>query len=59
MVELGRATVRGKFVIVVLPPEETGSESEHQNPHDHLFVHDLASTVVKGLEEALAVIESM
>jgi nucleoside 2-deoxyribosyltransferase len=59
MVELGRATVRGKFVIVVLPAEETGSESEHRNPHDHLFVHELASTVVKGLEDALTLVESM
>jgi len=57
MVELGRASVRGKFVIVVLPPADPASE--HPNPHDHLFVHELASTLVKDLDDALAVIESM
>jgi nucleoside 2-deoxyribosyltransferase len=59
MVELGRASVRNKFVIVVLPAEEADPELGHRNPHDHLFVHELASMVVNGLDEALAVIESM
>jgi nucleoside 2-deoxyribosyltransferase len=59
MVELGRASVRRSFVIVVLPAEETGSDNEGRNPHDHLFVHELASTVAKSLDEALAIIESM
>lgn len=60
MVELGRANARGKFVIVVLPPEETGSDAgAGRNPHDHLFVFELASMVAPSVDEALVVIESI
>jgi nucleoside 2-deoxyribosyltransferase len=60
MVELGRASARGKFVIVVLPPEETGEAPDaERNPHDHLFVFELASTVAPSVDEALVVIESI
>ena len=60
MVELGRTSARSKFVIVVLPPEERGEAADaYRNPHDHLFVFELASTVAASLDEALTVIESI
>jgi nucleoside 2-deoxyribosyltransferase len=63
MVELGWARARGRFVIVVLPAEETAgaprSADMPVNPHDHSFVHELASAVVGTLDEALALIETM
>ncbi len=60
MVELGRASARGKFVIVVLSPEETGDAADAgRNPHDHLFVFELASMVAPSIDEALVVIESI
>jgi nucleoside 2-deoxyribosyltransferase len=57
MVELGWAKAHGRFTIVVLPPEERGDGAT--NPHDHLFVHELASAVVADLQGALAIIETM
>ncbi len=60
MVELGRASACGKFVIVVLSPEELGEEAyANRNPHDHLFVFELASMIAPSIAEALTVIESM
>lgn len=56
MVELGWARAHSRFTIVVLPADERGAGA---NPHDHLFVHELASAVVADLETALAIIETM
>jgi hypothetical protein len=60
MVELGRASSKGKFVIVVLPSHESGGEAgPDRNPHDHLFVYELASVVVDTLDEALEVVATL
>ena len=62
MVELGWARAHGKFILVVLPDAERGTTAgtgAAVNPHDHLFVHELASAVVGDLDAALAVLETM
>jgi nucleoside 2-deoxyribosyltransferase len=59
MVELGWARAHGKFVLVVLPDEERGITGVTANPHDHLFVHELASAVVGDIDAALAILETM
>jgi hypothetical protein len=60
MVELGRASSKGKFVIVVLPSDELGEEAgPNRNPHDHLFIHELASVVVDTVDEALYVVTTL
>jgi nucleoside 2-deoxyribosyltransferase len=60
MVELGRASSKGKFVIVVLPSDELGEKAGlDRNPHDHLFVYELASVVVDTVDEALQVLSAL
>lgn len=60
MVELGRASSRGKFVIVVLPSNESGrAAGPDRNPHDHLFVYELASVVVDTVDDALRVLSTL
>lgn len=56
MVELGWARAQNRFSIVVLPLEERHPDG---NPHDHLFVHELASALVPDLEAALVILETM
>lgn len=60
MVELGRASSKGKFVIVVLPRDELGEQAgSERNPHDHLFIYELASVVVDTVDEALRVVSTL
>jgi len=59
MVELGWARAHGKFVMVVLPDAERAGIGSTTNPHDHLFVHELASSVVGDIDAALAILETM
>jgi nucleoside 2-deoxyribosyltransferase len=59
MVELGWARAQNKFVVVVLPLEERRGGDGTSNPHDHLFVLEVASAVVDDLPTAASIIESM
>jgi nucleoside 2-deoxyribosyltransferase len=62
MVELGWARAHGKFILVVLPDAERASAAVSglaANPHDHLFVREVASAVVGDLGAALALLETM
>lgn len=63
MVELGWARAHGKFILVVLPEAERANAATvagvAANPHDHLFVHEVASAVVGDLDSALALLETM
>lgn len=52
MVELGFAQANSCFTVVILAADE-------HNPHDHLFVHALASAVVRSVDEAIAVVEAL
>lgn len=56
MVELGWAKAHRRFSIVVLPHDERGPGG---NPHDHLFVHEVASALVPDLWAAISILESM
>lgn len=59
MCELGYAKALNKHIVVVIEEESQTERSEgtevtdSDNPHDHLFVYQLASTVVGSIEEAL------
>jgi hypothetical protein len=60
MVELGRATSKGKFVIVVLPTDELADKAgANRNPHDHLFIHELASVVVDSIDDAVELVSTL
>jgi nucleoside 2-deoxyribosyltransferase len=60
MVELGWAHAHGKFTVVVLPEtERTGRVGAPGNPHDHLFVQELASAVVPSVDAAIAILETI
>ena len=52
MVELGFAHANSCLTVVILEPGD-------RNPHDHLFVHALASAVVHSLDDAIAVVEAL
>ena|ERR1039458_5132421 len=62
MVELGRASARGKFIIVIMGDDEftssdTPESAEIKSPHDHVFVTNLASVIVPDLDEAVRILE--
>lgn len=52
MVELGIAYSNDCLTVVVL-------DSDEGNPHDHIFVHALASAVVPSVDKAIAVVEAL
>lgn len=65
MVELGAAAEANKLRVVVFPEaerterEEGVTSSSSANPHDHLFVHELASIIVEDLSEAVQVLKGI
>lgn len=52
MVELGWATAKGKLVMVML-------DDDSDNPHNHLFVRELASVLVSSVEAAATVLRDL
>ncbi len=50
MCELGYAYAERKFILVVMEPD---------NPHDHVFVTELASQIVPTLDDALRVLGAL
>ena len=60
MIELGCAHAHGAFLVVVLDGRGRDSANCRPiNPHDHLFVRELASAVVESLSDAVAIMESL
>jgi hypothetical protein len=56
VVELGHAAAMGKFIIVAIDtPDEFGRP---RNPHEHPFVLESASVVVRSLDHALRILSS-
>jgi nucleoside 2-deoxyribosyltransferase len=53
MIELGHARAQGKFVVVVLPDERK------PNPHDHPFVTQVATAVVRDIAEGIRILEEI
>lgn len=53
MVELGYACAHGKFVVVVLP------SNPESDPHNHPFVTETATAVVRDLTEGIRLLEDL
>lgn len=53
MVELGYARAHGKFIVVVLPSDP------ESDPHDHPFVTETATAVVRHLADGIRLLEAL